>query len=194
MKYLLHLAAIAALSIGSLTAGTLQYQVAVNTAGLTDLAEIDFELVPAPGLPLVVEAIVGGFTPLASLPGVEGLYLGAPVGSVTGTLSMSNAAGGDSYYAGYTPGNVFQFLLTPTGAGVGAGAGGTVETGFRVILLASNLAPVAGGTVVKILLAGNGTPTVTVNQQIASATLIPEPSTWMMFSGAALLFVRRLKA
>jgi hypothetical protein len=194
MKTILHLAAIAVLSLGSLTAGTLSYNVTVNTAGLTDLAEIDFELVPGVGVPLAVEAIVSGFTPQGSLTTLEGIYLGAPVGSIDSTLTLSNSGTGDGYFRGYTPGSPFQFLLTLTGAGVGAGALGTVETSFRVLLLDANLDVLLGGAVVELVVGGNGEVTVNALQGTASVSQVPEPGSWLLMGSALVLFARRLRA
>ena len=194
MKTILHLAAIAALSLGSLTAGTLSYNVTVNTAGLTTLSEIDFELVPGVGVPLAVEAIVSGFTPQGSLTSLEGIYLGAPVGSIDTTLTMSNAGSGDGYYRGYTPGSPFQFLLTLTGAGVGAGAFGTTDTTFRVVLLDENLNVLLGGPVVEMVVGANGDVSVSALQGTASVSQVPEPGSWLLMGSALVLFARRLKA
>jgi hypothetical protein len=196
MKTILHLAAIAALSLGSLTAGTISYSVAVNTAGLNDVAEINLELVPGIGSPLVVEAVISGFTPQGSLlapkPGDD--YLGAPVGSLDSTLTLTNGGSGDGYARSFIPGGTFQFLLTLTGAGVGAGALGTVETNFRVLLLDADLNVLLGGAVVELVVSGNGEVSVSALQGTASVSQVPEPGNWLLMGSALVLLGRRLRA
>lgn len=194
MKKLILFLAAAAVSF----AGTLHYQVTVDTTGLGS-GFLDFQFNPGSPGGQTATAAVTNFVPAGGVPGVP-----TTSGSVTGTLAggnlvLTNTAGVDpnAYRQAITFGSTLSLLVTFAGPLLDNPAGTGIGTAFEISLLSDSGAfLLANRPIVHIELFSDGTTSSIVFVDGGSADLVapgvPEPATLgLCAAGLALLAWRR---
>ena len=186
---------IAAGLAGQLGAGTVSYQIDINTAGFAanTAGFVDFQFNQATILSL------SGLATIDSLSHVGYMFDdGATVSSagVTGTrfalpISIPNDAGGTNYYAQGVSvfGSTLSVVVTLSGAVIGGPAQDPSQ--FFVFLEDTAGAQLFGAEVASILVNNNGTTTTAGSTftggsaTVSPVSAVPEPSTFLL--GAGLL-------
>lgn len=177
-------------------AGTLHYQVTIDTTGLGS-GFIDLQFNPGSPGGQAATATVTNFVPLGGVTGVP-----VTSGSVTGSLAggdlvLTNTAGVDpnSYRQAITFGNTLSLMVTFAGPLLDNPSGTGVDTEFVISLLSANGEfLLALGPIVYIDLLSDGTSSsiVFVDGGSADPVTVAEPATLGLFAaGCALLAWRR---
>lgn len=172
------------------------YEVTVDTSAFAgDSGFLDFQfngLGAADAATAVVSSFSGG-----TLVGVPTLT-GSVTGALPGPVTFENNAALTSYLQEFMFGTAFQFYLTIDGDAINNPSGSGAETFFSLSLYNSDLTGTLGpadpllGSAGYVRIAADGTldPQAAGPDAIVTFrevdTLVPEPSTWFLSSGALL--------
>jgi hypothetical protein len=182
-----------AAAAGSARAGSVTYNVSVNTSSLNGgSGYVDAQFNPGGSGALPANATVGGFTSdgsfelLAPYNGV----MGSVSGTLPGPVTFTNNTAFNDYFEGFTFGNTINFALTLSGPAVGNS--GLVGSSFAFSLYDATgnnplLTTDPNGSVLTVNVNPNGSTTAltfpqspTDNTPVATVTLlsttVPEPT------------------
>jgi hypothetical protein len=174
---------------GAVRAGSVTYNVTVNTSALAgQVGYLDSQFNPGPGA-APATATISAFTSDGTL------QLGAPLngttgdvtGQLSGPLTLGNSSFFNDYFEGFNYGSTIHFQLTLSGPAVGGSAPSGSSFAFSlydstgtVPLLTTD----PNGSVLTINVNANGSTSVETFPQspnnltpVATASVVPEPST-----------------
>ena len=191
---------LAMISVGASAgwAANITYSVTADTSSIAGtVGYLDFQFNPGIGSPAGATALLESFGSDGILdlsPGVL-LVVGDVRGDLPGTVTFHNTGAANEYSPGFTFGNTIQFLvnLSWTQPVPAPDAGSSfffsmLDQSFQPLLTTNNL-----GTALELDINTDGTTTASsFSPQVAAGT-VPEPGTWFVVAGLAVVALRARK-
>jgi len=182
---------------GSAWAGSVTYEVSVNTSTLSGQGgNLDFQFNPGGSSALAATATITTFQTVGGILSQPAILTGDATGSLPGTLTLINDTPYNDAFQGFTYGSSFSFGLTLSGLALNS-PGGMFGSSFAVSLYdAAGVTPLLttdpNGSVLTVNLDVSGTTSaVTFTQSPTNSTpvaiaipagAVPEPRSFVLLS------------